>query len=354
MLHSVPKVGMWECIDFYPIATSGSHARNGLDTSSTPSNEVKHVLKASTQDDGNDYYSIGTYDPEANKWIPDDKSADVGIGLRYDWGKFYASKTFYDQAKQRRILWGWVAEADSESADILKGWASLQGVPRTVLFDMKTRSNLITWPIEEVESLRTIERDFSGISIDAGSKVEFDVGGATQLDIVAEFQINKEALEVTTEVVETYDCTTSGGAATRGLLGPFGFLVLASQGLTEQTATYFYISRGSDGNLHTHFCQDELRSSEASDIVKKVVGHTVPVLDGETLALRVLVDHSIVESFAQGGRASATSRVYPTEAIYNAARVFFFNNATNATVTASVLKIWEMNSTDSPPFHFEN
>ncbi|MFS7949776.1 putative sucrose:sucrose fructosyltransferase [Helianthus anomalus] len=53
------------------------------------------------------------------------------------------------------------------------------------------------------------------------------------------------------------------------------------------------------------------------------------------------VDHSVVESFAQGGRTVITSRVYPTKAIYEAAKVFLFNNGTSITVKAS-LKIWKM------------
>jgi len=62
------------------------------------------------------------------------------------------------------------------------------------------------------------------------------------------------------------------------------------------------------------------------------------------------VDHSVVESFAQGGRTCVTSRVYPTKAIYGAARLFLFNNATEATVTASV-KVWQMNSAFIRPFN---
>ncbi|MCI05228.1 beta-fructofuranosidase insoluble isoenzyme CWINV1-like, partial [Trifolium medium] len=46
--------------------------------------------------------------------------------LRYDYGKFYASKSFFDYAKNRRILWGWVNESDSTQDDIEKGWAGLQ------------------------------------------------------------------------------------------------------------------------------------------------------------------------------------------------------------------------------------
>ena len=58
--------------------------------------------------------------------------------------------------------------------------------------------------------------------------------------------------------------------------------------------------------------------------------------------MRVLVDHSIVESFAMGGRTAVTSRVYPTEAIYGAAGVYLFNNGTVGSVTARKLVVHEM------------
>ena len=38
------------------------------------------------------------------------------------------------------------------------------------------------------------------------------------------------------------------------------------------------------------------------------------------VGLWVQVDHSLIESFAQGGRTCITSRVYPTKAIYGAAQ----------------------------------
>ncbi|KAF5177096.1 Acid beta-fructofuranosidase, partial [Thalictrum thalictroides] len=85
-------------------------------------------------------------------------------------------------------------------------------------------------------------------------------------------------------------------------------------------------------------------SSKATDVGKDIYGGIVPVLDNEKLSVRILVDHSIVEAFAQGGRTCITSRVYPTEAIAGATRVFLFNNATGAGVTATSVKIWEMNS----------
>uniref|UniRef100_A0A453MRS2 Beta-fructofuranosidase 1 n=1 Tax=Aegilops tauschii subsp. strangulata TaxID=200361 RepID=A0A453MRS2_AEGTS len=333
LLHRVPGTGMWECIDLYPV--------EGGD-------DVLHVMKESSDDDRHDYYALGRYDAAKNTWTPLDVDADLGIGLRYDWGKFYASKTFYDPAKKRRVLWGWVGETDSERADVAKGWASLQSTPRTVVLDIKTGSNLLQWPVEEVETLRTNSTDLGGVTNDHGSVFPLSLHRATQLDIEATFRLDPLDITVTNEADVGYNCSTSGGAAGRGMLGPFGLLVLADArrhgGDAERTAVYFYVARGLDGGLNTHFCHDETRSSRANDIVKRVVGHTVPVLNGEELSVRVLVDHSIVESFAMGGRLTATSRVYPTEAIYANAGVYLFNNATSARVTTTSLVVHEMDS----------
>ncbi|KAL0403065.1 UNVERIFIED_CONTAM: Beta-fructofuranosidase, soluble isoenzyme I [Sesamum radiatum] len=293
-LHEVPGTGMWECIDFYPISLTES---NGLDTSANGQG-IKHVMKVSLDDDKNDYYALGTYDPIKNKWTADDPELD--------------------------------------------------SIPRTVVFDQKTGSNILQWPVEEVESLRSDSLEFNA-KLEPGSVVPIEVDSGSQLDIVASFELDKETFEETTEAEVGYDCPTSGGAVNRGMLGPFGIVVLADENLSELTPIYFYIARGPNGKVETHFCADELRSSVAPDVDKIVYGSKVPVLDGENLTIRSLVDHSIVESFAQGGRRVITSRIYPTKAIGGAARIFLFNNATRASVAASV-KIWKMDSANIRPF----
>ncbi|XP_062184582.1 beta-fructofuranosidase 1-like isoform X2 [Phragmites australis] len=346
LMHVVQGTGMWECVDFYPVAAADPAAEDGLETSTAPVPGVKHVLKASLDDDN----AIGTYDAKTDTWTPDDAENDVGIGLRYDYGKFYASKTFYDPVRRRRVLWGWIGETDSERADILKGWSSVQSIPRTVLLDTKTGSNLLQWPVVEVENLRMRGKSFDGVVLDRGSIVPLVVGKATQLDIEAVFEVDASAVESVMEADVAYNCSTSAGAAGRGLLGPFGLLVLADEDLSEWIAVYFYLAKGTDGSLKTFFCQDELRSSKANDLVKRIYGSLVPVLNGENLSVRILVDHSIVESFAQGGRTCITSRVYPTKPIYESARVLLFNNATNVRVTAKSLKIWELNSAYIRPY----
>ncbi|KAK1409204.1 hypothetical protein QVD17_35729 [Tagetes erecta] len=349
VMHAVPGTGMWECVDFYPVSTTEP---NGLDTSVNGPG-IKHVLKSSLDDDKHDYYALGTYDPISNKWTPDDPELDVGIGLRLDYGKYYASKTFYDQNTQRRLLWGWIGETDSEAADILKGWSSVQTIPREVVFDKKTGTNILQWPIKEVEKLRSKSTSYQKVILEPGSLVPLDVGLATQLDILATFDIDTLSLESSLEADVGYNCTTSGGSSSRGVFGPFGLVVLADESLTEQTPVYFYIAKGTDGVANTYFCADQSKSSTAPDVTKLIYGSSVPVLHGESFSMRLLVDHSIVESFAQGGRTVITSRVYPTKAIYSAAKVFLFNNATGVTVTANV-NAWNMDSAHIDYFPFGN
>ncbi|CDY31826.1 BnaC09g13230D [Brassica napus] len=351
LLHQVPNTGMWECVDFYPVSKTKD---KGLDTS-VNGPDVKHIIKASMDDTRIDHYAIGTYYDSNATWVPDNPSIDVGIstGLRYDYGKFYASKTFYDQHKGRRILWGWIGESDSEAADVQKGWSSVQGIPRIVALDTKTGKNLVQWPVKEIESLRLRSKKFH-MKVEPGTVVPVDVGPAAQLDIEAEFKIKKEDLEVvfaddSVEDDKEFSCETSGGATVRGALGPFGFSVLADQSLSEQTQVYFYVTKGKDSKLKTFFCTDTSRSTMANDVVKPVYGSFVPVLKGEKLTMRILVDHSIIEGFGQGGRTCITSRVYPTKAIYGATRLFLFNNANDAAITAS-FKVWQMNSAFIHPF----
>ncbi|KAJ8764190.1 hypothetical protein K2173_005370 [Erythroxylum novogranatense] len=345
ILHAVPGTGMWECVDFYPVSNTTDI---GLDTSANGP-DVKHVVKASLDNTRHDHYAIGTYDDKAGTWSPDNLDIDVGIGIRYDYGVFYASKTFYDQMRARRVLWGWIGESDSEAADVMKGWASLQGIPRTVSFDTKTGTNLLQWPVKEVEKLRLRSKKFKNIEVKPGSIVPINLEAATQLDIIAKFELDKKALESLSEANDEFSCGSSGGAAQRNTLGPFGLLVLADSVLSEQTPVYFYITKRSDGTVKTYFCTDQSRSSIANDVNKHIYGSYVPVLEGEKFSMRILVDHSIIESFAQGGRTCITSRVYPTRAIYGAAKLYLFNNATDATIT-STLKIWQMNSAFIRPF----
>lgn len=129
-LYSANGTGMWECPDFYPVFVN---KEVGAETSVVGS-EVRHVLKASLA--SHDCYTIGEYDSVEDVFVPDEDVGLIGskFGLRYDHGKFYASKTFYDGDKKRRVLWGWVNESCSSEDDKKKGWSGIQVKFTTSLF----------------------------------------------------------------------------------------------------------------------------------------------------------------------------------------------------------------------------
>lgn len=77
-----------------------------------------------------------------------------------------------------------------------------------------------------------------------------------QLDIVAEFELDKKTLESTSEDLR---CGACGRTVHRGALGPFGLLVLADDILSEQTPVYFYVIKGDNGTMKTFFCTDQTR-----------------------------------------------------------------------------------------------
>jgi len=130
-LHS-GLTGMWECPDFFPVAVHGGsrHHRRGVDTAELHdralAEEVKYVLKVSLDMTRYEYYTVGSYDHATDRYTPDAGFRDNDYGLRYDYGDFYASKSFYDPAKRRRILWGWANESDTVPDDRRKGWAGIQ------------------------------------------------------------------------------------------------------------------------------------------------------------------------------------------------------------------------------------
>jgi beta-fructofuranosidase len=345
-LHHVNGTGMWECVDFYPIPYEGKH---GLDTYTE---EHKYVLKASIDEDHNrhDFYSIGSYNLTTRTYTPDDPSKDTGIGLRCDYGKYFASKSFYDAGKKRRIVWGWANESDSISASVTKGWAGVMTIPRVISLDHATGRNIIQEPIEELKQLRGEKVTVTDVNLAPGDVVEVKGARGEQLDIEIEFDYPniRESLEHKSlfEVKDEFNCERGPGAAHRGFFGPFGILVLADEKRQEQTALYFYISYSAeDDSWTTRYCADHSRSSFSPEVIDhSSYGGAFEVLPSEDkLSMRVLVDSQIVESFVQGGRLVLTSRVYPMIAVGQAAHMYLFNNA-STNIHVRNVDAWQMRS----------
>ncbi|OVA06042.1 Glycoside hydrolase [Macleaya cordata] len=339
-LHSAPRTGMWECPDFFPVSLK---KKEGLDTSAI-GDDVKHVLKVSLDLTRFEYYTVGHYFPNIDRYVPDNTSADDSTGLRYDYGNFYASKTFFDSAKNRRILWGWANESDTREEDTAKGWAGIQLIPRSLWLDQNEKQ-LIQWPIEELETLRSGELELTKIPLPKGSLIELDGITAAQADVEVTFRLrsleNAEPFDPNWLKSDAQQLCGKKDASVQGGIGPFGLLTLASTNLEEYTAVFFRVFKAQDKHV-VLMCSGGPRSSLKPEPYKPSYGGFVDVdLSHGELSLRSLIDHSVVESFGAGGKTCITSRSYPSLAVDNDAHLFVFNNGTEA-VKIVKLKAWTM------------
>ncbi|OMO86557.1 Glycoside hydrolase, family 32 [Corchorus olitorius] len=338
-LYESGTAGMWECPDFFPVSINST---NGVDNF-VPNSTVRHVMKASFAVNAHDYYIVGTYDTKLQKFLPDADFTGTSLDLRIDYGKFYASKTFFDSNKNRRILWGWVNESDSTEDDLEKGWSGLQSVPRKIWLD-RTGKQLVQWPVEELNTLRDNQVDFYDKQLESG--LMFEVSGitASQADIEIMFELPQleEAEFLNTNLVDPQLICDKEDASVNGGFGPFGILALATKDLTERTAIFFRVFRGVKGYV-VLMCSDQKRSSLRNGLDKTTYGAFVDIdPQQEMISLRSLIDHSIIESYGGNGKSCITTRVYPELAINNEAHLYVFNNGTKS-VTISRLNAWSMN-----------
>ncbi|XP_019424844.1 PREDICTED: beta-fructofuranosidase, insoluble isoenzyme 1-like [Lupinus angustifolius] len=341
-IHSKPKTGMWECPDFFPVALEG---KEGLDTGML-GNNVRHVLKNSLDMTRFDYYTLGTYTPDMDKYVPDNTSEDGWNGLRYDYGNFYASKSFFDPSKNRRILWGWANESDSKEDDVNKGWAGIQAIPRTIWLDPSKRQ-LVLWPIEELNNLRGKEVKMNNQKLNKGDYVEVKGITAPQADVEATFSFSSldKAEAFDPSWVNAQDLCAQKGSKLQGGVGPFGLLTLASQDLQEFTPVFFRIFKAATKHV-VLMCSDATSSSIKINLYKPSFAGFLDVdLSTGKIPLRSLIDHSVVESFGAGGKTNILSRVYPALAIGNEAHLFVFNNGTEP-ITVENLQAWSMGKAD--------
>ncbi|KAK3158100.1 hypothetical protein QOZ80_2AG0132910 [Eleusine coracana subsp. coracana] len=336
-LHSA-LTGMWECPDFFPLAGTGQ--QNGLDFSEPG---AKYVLKNSLDRNRYDYYTIGKYDKRTDRYVPDDPNGDQHR-LRYDYGNFYASKTFYDPVNRRRILWGWANESDSVTDDRAKDWAGIQAIPRKIWLDPSGKQ-LLQWPIEEIEKLRGKPVSVSGKVVKPGQHFEVTGLGAYQADVEVSFEVSSLAKAEPFDPAYANDaqklCGVKG-ADVKGGVGPFGLWVLTSANMQEKTAVFFRVFKDGYGKPKVLMCTDPTKSSLIPDLYKPTFAGFVDTdISSGKISLRSLIDRSVVESFGAGGRTCILSRVYPSIAIGKDAHLYVFNNG-ETDIKVSHLTAWEM------------
>lgn len=239
---------MWECVDLFGLA--------GADTQ-------RDILVFSAWDEGVTHHPLywsGRY--EGDRYVPDALHR-LDLGGRF----FYAPQSMRD-ADGRRILFGWMQEGRSDAACIDAGWSGVMSLPRVVT--LNADGSLHQEPVPEIAALR-------GDLLYDGDASEAHVQGE-QLDVELDLELPAGA------TVEVAVRATADGAE----------------------RTVYRLERHGEG---ARLVLDRSRSSLDSSVDSAELSGLIPVHE-DRVRLRILVDHSALEAFANGVPLAA--RVYPT------------------------------------------
>lgn len=301
---------MWECVDLFRLAPDGTSAPPG----GPRPPEGSDVLMFSAWSEDVTLHSLcltGSY--------VGDRFEPTALH-RVDFGEnaYYAPQSFGDD-DGRRVVHGWLQEEREEQAAADAGWSGAMAIPRTIRLDA---DGAPAWePVVELLALRRERLLAIAGSAPLGPGATVGCRGGLQID--AEI-----------------DLVLAPGAVAH-------LVLRASDDDTERTV--LEVGRADEpgrGWLRLD------RSASSLDPATHATprGGTIPVHDDGRIRLRVLVDHSVLEIFANGWPLSA--RVYPT--LSTALRVEVAAppgqpKASDGAVTLERFDVWRMADAWSGP-----
>lgn len=253
----------------------------------------KYLLLFIAHNKGCQYY-IGNYDTQNDKFIPERHG-------RMSWvdNAYFAPEALVDN-KGRQIMWAWIFDDRPEPLWRASGWNGMYGLPRTLW--LGEDGTLRMAPVEELKTLRQKRKTKRNVVVPADREIELKKFG-------------KELLEL--------EITLAPGAATQ-----CGVKVCCSDDGREETALYY------DAAERKLVC-DTTRAGLGFGR-KTVEGGPFALAAGELLTLRVFVDRSIVEVYANDRQAVARA-IYPT---LGGCRVKLF--ARGSEVNVASVSAWEL------------
>lgn len=220
---------------------------------------------------------------------------------------FFAPETLLDD-RGRRILWAWLLDGPGFQARAAGGWSGTLSLPRvlTLAADGTLRMN----PPAELERLRFNPVRLADLAIPAGGETAAPGVSGTSLELDLEIDV-------------------------RGA-GRCGVKVCCAPDGAEQTAVYY------DATDHRLKIDTTRASADAGP--GSIEAGPFALKAGEPLRLRVFVDKSVVEVFANDGRQAVMRRIYPSRADSTGVRAF----SEGGPARVVRLDAWEL--TPSNPF----
>ncbi|HOX39877.1 MAG TPA: GH32 C-terminal domain-containing protein [Candidatus Brocadiia bacterium] len=241
----------------------------------------KHVFVFISHDRGAQY-AVGTWKDE--KFTPERHGL-----MNWPGGRYFAPETLVDD-KGRRILWAWVCEARPHKCWLEAGWSGVMSLPRVL--SLAPDGSLLVEPIAEVERLRLNPRKCGNLNLAADREIPLEGIAGDSIELALEIEPGKAkqvGLSVRRSPGGEEETVIAYDPAEQALI-----LDVTKSSLSPDV-------RYGWPDPHSTAGKEDIRAQKAPLSLKA----------GEPLRLRVFVDCSIVEVFANG-RQCVTQRIYPT------------------------------------------
>ena len=247
----------------------------------------KHVLITHVHAPWNHLqYYIGRYDKEAERFLPESHGF-----MSWPGGSICGAETLLDD-KGRRIFWGWIMEARPHT----NGWGSVASLPRVL--SLAEDNSLRIEPAPELEVLRGNLRQRENLTVSGELPLDDVRGDCLEISAVIEPGDAKEfGLKVR--------CSPDGAEETPIAFSPAAKTLKTELGKStlDPSVEYEWASEG--------FVTDRGMSPDQRFAREQVAPFELK--PGEPLRLRVFLDRSVLEVFANE-RLCLTQRIYPSRA----------------------------------------
>ena len=197
-------------------------------------------------------------------------------------------------------MWSWIFDDRPDSVIDYRGWTGMYGLPRTLWAGED--GSLRMRPVKELEALRMNKSVASAISVASGSEVKLKKMTSDLMELEVIFQPNAS--------------------------NQYGIKLGVSDDGREETVIYY---DNSDKKL-----KFDTRKSGLSYGTKIIEEAPFELKDGEPLVLRIFIDKSVIEVFANDRQAIARM-VYPTLG-GRGARIF----STSKAIKVKSINTWEL------------
>ena len=210
---------------------------------------------------------------------------------------YYSPNTYMNAPYDRRILFGWISDFARKDEKSIHGWSGIQSLPRVMTIQ---NSDLCIAPVRECELLRK-------------RLVEYDPNAMESRHIPLG---NGNSFEIVLEAEAAADSSIR-------------LTLLESSDKKEKTIILY------DGK-DRKWTIDRSGSSLYEKVDKTSVSQSVPLCKDRKIKLRLFVDCSVIELFAND-QVTLTARMYPslTDSIHNSMEL-------SGSVVINRLEQWEM------------